>query len=149
MNLTIEQMRKIVDGAPEGSEMWRDMDSVCSPGEVLYYWWFGGDLLVHDAEKGWVKSIYHDGNDYILDQLELLSDLKSEIDHHYYGRSEAEELAAYAELSQEKIEGGAMLVGDFSKAQERIQSVFEDDRTDYVSDIRNHISPMTIVQGDL
>ena len=23
------------------------------------------------------------------------------------------------------------------------------DRTDYVSDIRNHISPMTIVQGDL
>jgi len=74
-----------------------------------------------------------------------IAEFKAQIDHHYYGRSEAEELATYAELSQEKIEGGAMLVGDFSKVRERIQSVFEDDRTDYVSDIRNHISPTTVV----
>ncbi|TSH74909.1 hypothetical protein E2K73_07825 [Acinetobacter sp. RF15A] len=146
--LGLEKCRQIVDGAPEGSEMWRDMDSVCSPGEVLYYWWFGGALLVHDGEKGWIKSIYHDGNEYILDQLELLSDIKSEIDHHYYGRSEAEELASYAVLSQEKIEGSAMLVGDFSKARERIQSVF-DDGADYVTDIRNHISPnMKVVEHE-
>ena len=140
MNLTIEQMREIVDGAPEWSEMWRDMDSVCSPGEVLYYLWFGGALLVHDAEKGWIKSIYHDGNEYILDQLELLSDLKSEIDHHYYSRSEAEELAAYAELSQEKIEGGAMFVGDNSKVVQMIRGI-----TDHCTDIKNHISPNTKV----
>ena len=74
-----------------------------------------------------------------------IAEFKAQIDHHYYGRSEAEELAAYAELSQEKIEGGAMLAGDFSKARERIQSVFEDDRTDCVTDIKNHISPTTVV----
>jgi len=138
--LGLEKCKQIVDGAPEGSEMWRDMDSVCSPGEVLYYWWFGGALLVHDAEKGWIKSIYHDGNEYILDQLELLSDLKSEIDHHYYGRSEAEELAAYAELSQEKIEGGAMFVGDNSKVVQMVRDI-----TDHCTDIKNHISPNTKV----
>ena len=118
MNLTIEQMRKIVDGAPEGAKGYNTVIQ-----QYVRAVWFSKDVR--------------------------LSDLKAQIDQHYYGRSEAEELAAYAELSQEKIEGGAMLVGDFSKARERIQSVFEDDRTNYVSDIRNHISPMTIVQGDL
>ena len=34
-----------------------------------------------------------------------LNYLRTAIEHHYYGRSEVEELAAYAELSQEKIEG--------------------------------------------
>ena len=46
---------------------------------------------------------------------------------------------------------------DFFLSQLSIDSVCVDDlraaladhdRTDYVSDIRNHISPMTIVQGD-
>lgn len=138
--LGLEKCKQIVDGAPEGSEMWRDMDSVCSPGEVLYYWWFGGALLVHDGEKGWIKSIYHDGNEYILDQLELLSDLKSEIDHHYYGQSEEKELEQYALLSQEKIEGGAMLIGDNSKVVQMVRDI-----TDHCSDIKNHISPNTKV----
>ena len=35
----------------------------------------------------------------------LIDNLRTAIEHHYYGRSEVEELAAYAELSQEKIEG--------------------------------------------
>ena len=47
---------------------------------------------------------------------------------------------------------------DFFLSQLSIDSVCVDDlraaiadhdRTDYVTDIRNHISPMTIVQGDL
>ena len=118
MNLTIEQMRKIVNEAPEWAKAY------------------------NTKMKMYTNGFIRCSSDIFLDEL------KSKIDQHYYGRSEAEELAAYAELSQEKIEGGAMLVGDFSKARERIQSVFEDDRTDYVSDICNHISPMTIVQGD-
>ena len=80
--LGLEKCKAIVDGAPEGSEMWRDMDSVCSPGEVLYYLWFGGALLVHDAERGWIKSIYHDGNEYILDQIEELDDLRAALADH-------------------------------------------------------------------
>ena len=80
--LGLEKCKAIIDGAPEGSEMWRDMDSVCSPGEVLYYLWFGGALLVHDAERGWIKSIYHDGNEYILDQIEELDDLRTTISNH-------------------------------------------------------------------
>ena len=114
MNLTIEQMRKIVEGAPEWARAYNTKSKIYASGA-----WFHHEIL--------------------------LSDLEAKIDQHYYGRSEAEELAAYAELSQEKIEGGAMLVGDFSEAKKQIKSAFEDDRTDYVSDIKNHISPTTVV----
>lgn len=69
-----------------------------------------------------------------------IAEFKAQIDHHYYGRSEAEELAAYAELSQEKIEGGAMFVGDNSKVVQMIRDI-----TDHCTDIKNHISPNTKV----
>ncbi|RYL25093.1 hypothetical protein [Acinetobacter piscicola] len=85
---------------------------------------------------------------FFADQIKLgvefirIDDLRTAIEHHYYGRSEAEELAAYAELSQEKIEGGAMLVGDFSGARKIIDKQLE---SDDVKDITNHISPNTKV----
>lgn len=101
MNLTIEEMREIVDGAPELAHYWRDMDSVCSPNEISYYAWFGGALLVFEDGEGWIKSIYHDGYEYILDQLQELKDLRAAIADH--------------------------------------------DRTDHVTDIRNHVAPTTIV----
>ena len=44
-------------------------------------------------------------------------------------------------LSQLSID--SVCVDDLSAA------IADHDRTDYVTDIRNHISPMTIVQGDL
>lgn len=115
MNLTIEQMREIVDGAPEGAKAY--------------------NTKMQMYTNGFIRC----SSDVFLD------DLKSQIDHHYYGRSEEEELEAYAELSQEKIEGGAILVGNFSEAKKKIQSVFEDDRTDHVSDIANHIAPTTVI----
>lgn len=71
MNLTIEQMRKIVDGAPDWAKSW----------DGLFY--------TSDYMQGAVR----------------ISDLRAALADH--------------------------------------------DRTDYVTDIRNHISPMTIVQGDL
>ena len=64
--------QEIKDGAPSGAQYWRDMDSVCHPMEILYYKWFGGVLSTYEGEKGWVKSIYHDDNEYILDQLKPL-----------------------------------------------------------------------------
>ena len=110
MNLTIEQMRKIVDGAPEWAKAYNTKMRMYTNGFIRC----SSDVF--------------------------LNDLKSQIDHHYYGRSEAEELAAYAELSQEKIEGGAMFVGDNSKVVQMVRDI-----TDHCSDIKNHISPTTKV----
>ena len=139
----IEKAKAIVKGAPETSQFWRDMDTICSPNEILYY--VEGPLFwtVWDVEKQkWVESIISEGSEYIIEQLQSLDELRTAIEHHYYGRSEAEELAAYAELSHEKIEGGAMLVGDFSEARKIIDKQLE---SDHITDIRNHISPNTKV----
>lgn len=43
--------------------------------------------------------------------------------------------------------GSVLLDGAISLNDLRA-AIADHDRTDYVSDIRNHISPMTIVQGD-
>ena len=44
--------------------------------------------------------------------------------------------------------GSVLLDGAISLNDLRA-AIADHDRTDYVRDIRNHISPMTIVQGDL
>lgn len=72
----VERAREVVKGAPEGAQYYRDMDSICHPNEVLYYAWFGCALLVIDEHEGWVKSIYHNGAEYIEDQLADLKELK-------------------------------------------------------------------------
>ncbi|MDN5540938.1 MAG: hypothetical protein L0G58_11120 [Acinetobacter sp.] len=90
MNLTIEQMREIVDGAPE-----------LSP--------------IYDLEQ----KKYIDREDvsiamgFLKERFLWISNLKAKIDQHYYGQSEEKELEQYAVLSQEKIEGGAVLIGSF------------------------------------
>ena len=99
MNLTIEQMREIVDGAPD------DSASHCVFNDGIYFSlefaavWNGSWLKCnHRNIRSWE---YEYGEDEIIS----LDDLRAAIADH--------------------------------------------DRTDYVSDIRNHISPMTIVQGGL
>ena len=83
MNLTIEQMREIVDGAPRGAEKWRDMDCVCSPNGILYYAKSPHFWVVWDIEKKcWAVSIVHDGYEYILEQLQDLKDLRLAIADH-------------------------------------------------------------------
>ena len=142
--LGIETARAIVDGAPRGAEKWRDMDSVCHPNEILYYAKGPHFWVVWDVEKScWVVSIIHDDSEYILDQLQDLRDLRTAIaehDQHWYGQSEEKELEQYAVLSQEKIEGGAMFVGDNSKVVQMVRDI-----TDNCSDIKNHLSPNTKV----
>ena len=78
MSLTIEQMRKIVDEAPEWAVFWITRNE------------YHISMLSFPNMTG--------------QQSFLISDLRAALADHY--------------------------------------------RTDYVSDIRNHISPMTIVQGD-
>lgn len=78
--LGFEKARVIVDGAPRGAEKWRDMDSVCHPNEILYYAKGPHFWVVWDVEKNcWVVSIIHDGDEYILDQLQDLSELRTAI----------------------------------------------------------------------
>ena len=100
MNLTIEQMRKIVDGAPDrtASHYVADTDTYFSEEFHTYF--------SHSLED-WETSDFHCAFDLEMN-YEVVIDLK--------------DLRA---------------------------AIAGHDRTDYVSDIRNHISPMTIVQGDL
>ena len=79
----------------------------------------------------------------LLDGAISLNDLRTAIDHHYYGQSEQKELEQYAVLSQEKIEGGAMLVGDNSKVVQMVRDI-----ADNCTDIKNHLSPNTkVIEG--
>ena len=94
MNLTIEQMRKIVAGAPIGATDYSDEDC-----EITYYQKTNNVIYWDDISDVW-DEVHFD-----MPELKPLSDLRAALADH--------------------------------------------DRTDYVSDIRNHISPMTIVQGDL
>lgn len=93
MNLTIEQMREIVAGAPRGATHYSNEDC-----EIVYYQ-KTNNVIFWDSECSTWDEVY-----FMMPKLESLSDLRAAIADH--------------------------------------------DRTDYVRDIRNHISPMTIVQGD-
>ena len=95
MNLTIEQMRKIVDSAPSNAESYQDG----------YYFRESPEFQFHNGvHEQW--NLTDNNGDYFkkrgFDPI-LISDLRTALADH--------------------------------------------DRTDYVSDIRNHISPMTIVHG--
>lgn len=68
--MNIEDIKK---NAPQGATHWRDMDSICSPNEILYYCNPFGIWCVWDVDKQrWLKSIIHDNSTYILDQLNPL-----------------------------------------------------------------------------
>ena len=95
----------------------------------------------------WSNSYDLKGKDYwkggVFATAVSIDDLRTAIDHHYYGQSEEKELEQYAVLSQEKIEGGAMLVGDNSKVVQMVRDI-----TDNCTDIRNHLSPNTkVIEG--
>ena len=95
-----------------------------------------------EGAPDWSNSYDLKGKDYwkggVFATAVSIDDLRTAIDHHYYGQSEEKELEQYAVLSQEKIEGGAMLVGDNSKVVQMVRDI-----TDNCTDIKNHISPNT------
>ncbi len=99
MNLTIEQMRKIVDGAPEGATLFFCFGQQFE-NKVDYYKHFFNYFQMWLPDHGWFP--------------------------------------VHPELAEDAIQL------EFLRT-----AIADHDRTDYVSDIRNHISPMTIVQGDL
>lgn len=75
---------------------------------------------------------------FFKDRFLWVSDIKLEVDQWYYGQSEEKEIKQYAALSQEKIEGGAVFVGDNSAIVQAMWNIADD-----CADIRNHISPLT------
>ena len=136
--LGIEKCRAIVEGAPDwASHYVPDRDkTICCHNEDHFYF--------RDQVKLGVEHI-------------RLNDLRTAIadyDNHWYGQSEEKELEQYAILSQEKIEGGAVFVGNFTVIQQQLQSELnncsekdssEISITNHCTDIRNHISPLTEV----
>ena len=143
--LGIEKARAIVDGAPE----WATTYCTAYAAYGATFHWYGA-----------CKNCY---------ELPALRTAIADHDRYWYGQSEEKELEQYAILSQEKIEGGAMLVGDFKNnltsseyknyfQAERMRTVVNagtavtnhiatanKDITDHCTDIRNHISPNTKV----
>ena len=169
--LGIETCREIVDGAPEDGTHFK-----LSFGLSIFYLLSSDDgaspagLWIDDGDEShWSVSSYKNFELFVAENRFIsLKDLRTEIadyDNHWYGRSEAEEIKAYAELSQEKIQGGAVLVGNFTVIQQQLQSEInncsEKDSseisitdhctdnlshlTDHCTDIRNHLSPNTKV----
>lgn len=115
--LGLEKCQAIVDGAPEWAKYWITRDE------------YHGHIISFPNMTG--HSSY------------LLNDLRTAIADHgqyWYGQSEEKELEQYAVLSQEKIEGGAVFVGDNSAIVQAMRNI-----TDHCTDIRNHISPCTEV----
>lgn len=77
-----------------------------------------------EKARGIVESSYKNAFFEYEDGLFVsVEDLCTAIEHHYYGQSEAEELAEYAELQRETMEGGASLKGNFSKALDRAEQL--------------------------
>ena len=107
MNLTIEQMRKIVDGAPEDGTHFKLLLGVS-----IFY------LISSNDEADLAGLWIDDGDD------------------SYWG------LSSYQNWELLLEENRFISIADLRAA------IADHDRTDYVSDIRNRISPMTIVQGD-
>ncbi len=139
----VDKAREVVEGAPDKSVYYRDMDSVCSPNEVLYYAWLGGALLVKDEEKGWTKSIYHTGEEYILDQLEKLDDLKRLVESvdlvkSYGGIINAKHDVKYLDLDWDY---DTQRVTRLKQAIADYESIYSDNDMGDDSHIENHISP--------
>ena len=155
--LGIEKCRAIVDGAPDKTASYYMYGTYFkSQNPVEWFYWEQGQ---------WKFTSYSKRFEGFLINLNDIRTAIAEHDNHWYGRSEAEEIKAYAELSQEKIQGGAVLVGNFTVIQQQLQSEInncsEKDSseisitdhctdnlshfTDNCTDIRNHISPNTKV----
>ena len=128
--LGLEKCQAIVHGAPD----WATTYCTAYAAYGATFHWYGA-----------CKNCY---------ELPALRTAIADHDRYWYGQSEEKELEQYAILSQEKIEGGAVLVGDFTAIQEQLQTELnncskkdssEISITDDCTDIRNHISPLTEV----
>jgi hypothetical protein len=126
--LGLEKYQAIVHGAPD----WATTYCTAYAAYGATFHWYGA-----------CKNCY---------ELPALRTAIAEHDQHWYGHSEEKELEQYSLLQQEKIEGGAALVGDFTAIQEQLQTELnncskkdssEISITDDCTDIRNHISPLT------
>lgn len=91
--LTIEQMQQIVSGAPENSQV----VIPCSDGVMYFAQREDGKWFRYS--DGYQKWLEYFGKCDPMDLAIKLSDLKAQIDQHYYGQSEEKELEQYADLT--------------------------------------------------
>lgn len=91
--LTIEQMQQIVSDAPENSQV----VIPCSDGVMYFAQREDGKWFRYS--DGYQKWLEYFGKCDPMDLAIKLSDLKAQIDQHYYGQSEEKELEQYADLT--------------------------------------------------
>ena len=149
MNLTIEQMRKIVDGAPEWAVFWitrneYHISMLSFPNMTDQQSYLISDLRAAIAD--------HDRTDYVDfkvgDKVVFDAHFCDEHNGSGYGKityctkdKRVFEIDSYYLVSIDEIR--------HATPEEIAVGHRIDANTDYVTDIKNHISPMTIVQGDL
>lgn len=136
MNLTIEQMREIVDGAPDKTA---DHYAIGDWGDAYFSLEFGSVWCAE--EKDWFDSDYSTleelGCDYKF--AIPLDNLRAAIaDHDTKPCLHGYDIACLICRFGTKD-------GKIVWSNQKNRSAFEDDRTDHVSDIRNHIAPTTRV----
>lgn len=176
----IEKCRQIVRGAPDGAQLCKTHFNLVGYVKLESHFvymavttWKCG----FDGKPNWKIMGCRSILKFKPKKFYRLADLRTAIDEHdqyWYGQSEEKELKQYALLSQEKIEGGVMLVGDFKNnlTSSEYKNCFQAERMrtvvnigtvianngaptndgadnfshfDHCSDIRNHISPNTVV----
>ena len=152
--LGIEKCRAIVDGAPDKTASYYMYGTYFkSQNPVEWFYWEQGQ---------WKFTSYSKRFEGFLINLNDIRTAIAEHDQHWYGQSEEKELEQYSLLQQEKIEGTAALVGDFTAIQEQLQTELNNCSkkdsseisisdcctdnlshfTDNCTDIRNHLSPL-------
>lgn len=135
-NLSIEQMREIVEGAPDGSTMYGD-----NLGDPLYYmfkekhWWFFSRSL-----GNWATSSINYGEAEILGTLLDLKDIRTAISEHDSREFKVGDLVVHPKFNNNKIYEIIKIKGD-------LFTVFYDRNShSFRSDLR-HATPSEIKAG--
>lgn len=133
MNLTIEQMRQIVDGAPEHTQV------VIPCLDGVMYFAKRGDGKWFRYSESYNKWLEYWGKCDPMDLAIKLDAMRLAIaDHDTKPCPHGYDIACL-------ICGFGTKDGKRVWNNRKTKSAFDDDRTDFVTDIRNHVAPTTIV----
>ena len=145
MNLTIEQMREIVDEAPAIANFYIPGNGYTRMGSVL----LDGAISLNDLRAAIADHDRTDCVDFkVGDKVVFEAHFCDEHKGSGYGK------ITYCTMDKRVFEIDNYYLVSIDEIRHATPEEIAvghriDANTDYVTDIKNHISPMTIVQGDL